>query len=100
MVKRTEADWRALFEAHDASGLSAATFCKENKLCPKYFSLRRRQLLGEKPKVVSPAFVKIERSKSVASRGVGDIRLKAGAVELQLIDASPEFIAAVVKQLA
>lgn len=48
MVTRTEEEWRNLFETHDGSGLSAAEFCQQNKLCPKYFSLRRKQLLGIK----------------------------------------------------
>ena len=43
-IRRSAARWRALFAAHDVSGLSAAAFCREHALCPKYFSLRRRQL--------------------------------------------------------
>ena len=44
MVKRSEAEWQSLFEQQTASGLSAAAFCREHGLCPKYFSLRRKQL--------------------------------------------------------
>jgi hypothetical protein len=44
MIKRSESDWKSLFEAHDRSGLSAAAFCREQQLCPKYFSLRKKQL--------------------------------------------------------
>lgn len=57
MIKRSEGQWRELFEAHARSGLSAAAFCREKKLCPKYFSLRRRQLCGEVVKPKAPAFV-------------------------------------------
>ncbi len=44
MKKRTEEQWQELFAQHDTSGVSAAEFCKQHNLCPKYFSLRRKQL--------------------------------------------------------
>lgn len=44
MTRRSQAQWRELFREQDASGLSAAAFCREQQVCPKYFSLRRRQL--------------------------------------------------------
>ena len=54
MIKRNEAQWRELFLQHEQSGLSAAVFCREQSLCPKYFSLRKKQL-GDKP-----AFVQVK----------------------------------------
>ena len=47
MKKRSQAEWQRLFDAHASSGLSAAAFCREQGLCPKYFSLRRKQLQGK-----------------------------------------------------
>ena len=47
MAKRTEQHWRELFRQHDESGLTAAEFCMNNKLCSQYFSLRHKQLSGE-----------------------------------------------------
>lgn len=44
MTRRTQAQWRELFQAQAASGLGAAAFCRTHGVCPKYFSLRRRQL--------------------------------------------------------
>jgi len=44
MKKRTKEQWQGLFAQHDISGVSAAEFCQQNDLCPKYFSLRRKQL--------------------------------------------------------
>ena len=44
MNKRSEQDWRDLFAAQVASGISAQQFCKKNDLCPKHFSLRKKQL--------------------------------------------------------
>lgn len=43
-------EWRELFTQQEASGLSAVVFCREKDLCPKHFSVRRKQLgcrLGE-----------------------------------------------------
>lgn len=45
MKRRTQEEWRALFQAQTESGLTAAAFCREQGVCPKYFSLRRRQTL-------------------------------------------------------
>lgn len=47
MKRRTQEQWHALFQAQATSGLTAAAFCQRQGVCPKYFSLRRRQLLGE-----------------------------------------------------
>src|SRR5690606_30471344 len=44
MKRRTKEQWQELFAQHDTSGVSAAEFCQQNDLCPKYFSLRRKQL--------------------------------------------------------
>jgi len=46
MNKRSPTEWHTLFEEHIASGLSTAAFCQKQGLCPKYFSLRRKQLRG------------------------------------------------------
>lgn len=43
-IKRSVAQWHALFAAHDESGTTAAAFCRAHALCPRYFSLRRRAL--------------------------------------------------------
>ncbi len=44
MTRRSLTQWRALFREQEASGLKASVFCRSRGLCPKYFSLRRRQL--------------------------------------------------------
>ena len=41
---RTEKQWRALFQQQRSSGLSANQFCRQHKICPKHFSLRKKQL--------------------------------------------------------
>jgi hypothetical protein len=44
MVRRTKAQWHELFEAQQSSGQTNAAFCRQHKLNPKYFSLRKQQL--------------------------------------------------------
>lgn len=97
MKKRTETQWRALFAEHDEGNLSASAFCKAKGLCPKYFSLRRKQLLGANDSKVVSAFVAVKPKRSVTE--LGDVRLRVDAAELHFTSAAPSFIAAVVKQL-
>ena len=61
MKRRTQAQWRALFQQQQSSGLNAAAFCREQGISPKYFSLRRRQLLdgATSPAAAVPAFVPV-----------------------------------------
>lgn len=51
MKRHTKEQWQELFAQHDTSGVSAAEFCQQNDLCPKYFSLRRKQLAKATGKV-------------------------------------------------
>jgi len=62
MTRRTKAQWHALFEAHAVSGLTAAAFCREHELNPKYFSLRRREFGGGTKKRTS-SFVPVSAIK-------------------------------------
>jgi hypothetical protein len=69
MVKRSESDWRDLIQRHHDSGLSANAFCKQNKLCPKYFSLRKKQLRHEgQSKIVRPPFMTAKVSSTPSSQ--------------------------------
>ncbi len=73
MIKRTEAQWKALFSRFEKSNLSAAAFCLENKLCPKYFGLRRKQLGESKLKAntrnkCNPRFSKVALPESMMTR--------------------------------
>ena len=44
MIRCSIAEWRDLFSQQEASGLTAAEFCRQQSLCSKYFCLRKRQL--------------------------------------------------------
>ena len=57
-----------MFDEQAHSGLSAKAFCKARKLCPKYFSLRRKQFAlrdeGDTPSITRTqpnAFVQVKR---------------------------------------
>ena len=60
MAQRSAMEWQALFEVQARSGSSAAEFCREHKVSPKYFySLRKR--FGQMAATVKPSpFVRLE----------------------------------------
>lgn len=91
MTRRTQAEWRELFEAHAQSGLTAAAFCKEHQICPNYFSTRKKQLL--KPE--SPFVQAI-----VQSSGGGLVTLQYGKTTLNMRgDVSPAWVAQLIRSL-
>jgi hypothetical protein len=91
MTRRTRAEWLALFEAYAQSGLTAEAFCKEHQINPKYFSLRKQQLL----KADSP-FVEAV----VQSPANGEIILRHGKTTLSLSrDVSPVWVAQLIHAL-
>jgi len=54
-VRRTEAEWRAVMERFEKSGLSVLAFCRRSKLSRNSFIKWRRRLSGsQRP---TPAFV-------------------------------------------
>lgn len=98
MVKRTPEQWKALFAAQKTSGLNQAQFCKREGLCPKHFSLRRKQLLGADAIAPVPTtFVKVQ--SPIPSKD-GQVSVHYQGVELRVQQADVIFIAALVKQLA
>ncbi|MFN2309629.1 MAG: IS66 family insertion sequence element accessory protein TnpB [Gammaproteobacteria bacterium] len=69
MKRRSQAQWRALFQQQQSSRQTAAAFCRARGICPKYFSLRRRQLLGDSVASgaeAAEAFVPVVMPRSVA----------------------------------
>ena len=91
MIIRSKEDWLVLFKKHEASGLSAAQFCRDEKLCTRYFSKRKSQLgfstktavvKVSKPKKIkvvktSNDFIKVSVSKPQVSFNLecGDLKL-------------------------
>lgn len=44
MKRRSKEEWQELIFRQAESGLSAQQFCRDNDVCPKYFSIRKKQL--------------------------------------------------------
>ena len=91
MSRRTKAQWHALFEAHEQSGQTAAAFCREHQVNPKYFGLRRRQLSDEDVHQ-SPRFIPVSLGKvSFCERLT--LRDPSGAVVEMPASMSPQWLA-------
>lgn len=101
MTRRTQAQWRELFEEQAASGLNASAFCQARGVCPKYFSLRRRQLssgaVSAHTATTRPAFMPVAMQRSVETLAV-EIRL--GTLSLRVpLTASPRWLVEVLHGL-
>jgi hypothetical protein len=84
MIIRSEHEWLDLFKQHEASGLSAAQFCRDENLCTRYFSKRKRQLAWPAKKQVRSVkkkptadFIKVSMSKPSTNFTLecGDLKL-------------------------
>lgn len=85
MTRRTKAQWQALIEEQQSSGLIPAEFCRRQGVNAKYFSLRKKQLnqgTGEFVKVVP-------RPQKATRSAVNSIKLRVIEVELPLQVNSP-----------
>jgi hypothetical protein len=97
MQTRTLEEWRTLFAEQAASGLSARQFCAQRSLCPKYFSLRRRQLSDMAP----AAFVRVQKVVPVAvPETITTVVLHHGRSEMELRAISPEWLSRLLVALA
>lgn len=92
MSKRTPEQWHKLFAAQTASGLSQRQFCKEHQLCPKHFSLRRRQLIVKPPS----SLIKVQPPRAPSS---SSISLHYQGIEIRFTHTTPTIIASIAKQL-
>ena len=72
MIKRSHSQWRALFAEQESSGLSAAEFCRRQSLCPKHFSLRKKQLNWQG----SSAFVQVKPLTDKVVTLTGEVRVR------------------------
>ncbi|MCZ6804230.1 MAG: IS66 family insertion sequence element accessory protein TnpB [Proteobacteria bacterium] len=83
MNKRSATEWQALFEEQASSGQSAAAFCREHQLCPKYFSLRRKQLGRPPVKIKQPKNERLAASSAFVPATVTP-RLSSPELMLQM----------------
>jgi hypothetical protein len=95
MKKRTLEEWQALFKAQAASGLNQAQFCKEQGLCAKHYSLRKRQWLTE----TSKPFVRVQRPGACATPVV-ELQAQVGEVVWRVRGLSREQMLTFMKGLA
>jgi hypothetical protein len=101
MKRRSHAQWHALFQEQQASGQNMAVFCQAHGVCPKYFSLRRRQLLGDavpsKTTAISP-FVPVAVPRPVEAIPL-EVRL-GDTLQLRVPPSvSPQWLAALLHAL-
>jgi len=84
-VRRTEAEWRRLLQKFESSELSAAAFCRREKITRSAFTQWRRRLGDELAKPGAPRmadFVELPIQQQPARRPAE--RLEAGELELSL----------------
>jgi hypothetical protein len=61
-ARRSKEDWQELIQRQADSGFSAQRFCHDNDVCPKYFSIRKKQL-----GLRQSAFVPVLQSRRIDS---------------------------------
>jgi hypothetical protein len=99
MVKRSIKQWRELFKQHDESGLTAAQFCRNNGLCPRYFSKRKKDLAWPATVKVKSKLVKLIPPKP--NTALPTLTLQLGNVKLNVNgELSPQWLAQVMKAVA
>lgn len=104
MKKRSNEQWQELFAQHDTSGISATEFCKQNNLCPKYFSLRRKQLATASSKEKS-GFARVNVKPETIPDAAGAmasslvIHSPAGKLAFNVLPA-PHWLAQLLRELA
>ena len=97
MARRTPEQWQALVAEHQASGLTQAEFCKQQSLCPKYFSQRRRQLTSYKRKQPVSRFIEVQPPKI---KSCAEVSLHYQGMVIRFAQADAKLIAKVAKSLA
>jgi len=97
MIRRTPAEWKALIQEQQASGLNQAQFCQKRNICPRYFSLRKKRLTTNDK--APTGFVKVERV--TAPRQIPALTLRCGPIELVFHQpVAPDFLQALIKSLS
>ena len=97
MTRRTKTEWQGLIKAHADSGKTAAAFCREQGINPKYFSLRRRQL-SELAAQRAPSFVSVTLARSGAGEKITLSDTGGAQVELPL-SIEPRWLAQLLRAL-
>ena len=59
-IRRSQAQWQQLVEQQTSSGLNAAAFCRQQKLCRKSFYHHRKVLNESSTRLVSSRFIQVK----------------------------------------
>jgi len=98
MIKRSTAEWHTLFNEHKQSAQSAAAFCRERGLCPRYFSKRRKQLTKGAPTATPHAFVPVTVTKPIEPVRI-ELQLGEAPVLTLPASISPTWLADLIQHL-
>jgi len=102
MIRRSKEEWQALIQAQKTSGLNQMQFCEEHELNPKYFSLRKKQLLSASELHASSAeFIRLDRAPGNETLSGAPVIIRLQGVELELpsTTANASFLAEVIQCL-
>lgn len=73
-ARRSKEDWQELIQRQADSGLSAQQFCRDNNVCPKYFSIRKKQL-GLRQSAFVPALQSMSVGHDIPTRALTPVSL-------------------------
>lgn len=92
---RSKAQWQALINKFEQSGLSCKAFCEAQGINPDYFSQRRRQLQQE---TESTGFARVATESSASAAAM---QVRVGDAQLVLpMSISPRWVAELIKALS
>ena len=99
MKRRSHAQWHTLFQAQQAGGQNVTEFCQAHGICPKYFSLRRRQLMGDAlPATAVSPFVPVAVQRPIEAMAL-EVRF-GDTLQLRIPPSvSPQWLAALLHAL-
>lgn len=87
-MRRSKDQWHELIAEQQTSGLSAAAYCRQHGINPKYFSTRKKQLQrtsgnsGNFVKVTSKPSTESEVPSRLTKTGVKQRRIRVIDIEL------------------
>lgn len=93
-MNKEQADWSELIKDYQASGLSAAAWCRENNLKPHQLHYRLDKAKGKKK--AAPKWLPLESAKPETE----SIKIKIGPATIEVNPGfNPSLLAAVVRTL-
>jgi hypothetical protein len=99
-IRRTQDQWKTIFDAQVSSGLKPTVYCEQNNIHLKTFYARRSDIAT--PRVPTKSkLVKVQKEKLKPTRVACDISLRYQGVEVSCHQSTnPTWVAALIKELA